>query len=121
MSEESLKINGDLSTWAPPGPRENLLWYAIDFDQTLAYGTWSVDNPTSIPGEPIWENIEKLNAVVAKGFKIAIHTARGWNDYEIIESWLNHFNIHFDKIICGKILAHRYVDDRAIDAANVEW
>lgn len=105
----------------PPEPRAELLWYAIDFDSTIAEGSWSIDNPNAVPGLPIAENIEKLKQVVQRGYKVAIHTSRGWGDYELVEAWMRHYHVPFDKIVCGKLLAHRYVDDRAVDAAEEVW
>lgn len=110
-----------MSDFLPPPPRGELKWYAIDFDQTIATGTWSVDTPNAVPGPPIVENVAKLNDVVARGHKVAIHTSRGWNDYELIESWLKHYGVHFDKIVCGKLLAAVYVDDRAVHASEDVW
>jgi len=105
--------------FVPPPIRDSLLWYAVDFDSTIATGTWSIDNPHSIPGAPM--NIHKLQEVIDAGFKVAIHTSRGWADYELVECWLLHHSIPFDKIVCGKLLAHRYVDDRAINAEANSW
>lgn len=110
-----------MNEFTPPPIRDDLLWYAIDLDKTLATGTWSIDNPHSIPGPPIQENVEKLKDVIRRGYKVAIHTSRGWADYELIEKWMNHYDIPFDKIICGKLLAFRYVDDRAVNADEESW
>lgn len=106
--------------YAPPPQPDELIWAAVDFDGTVCYSTWRVDNPTAPPGEPIWENIRKLNQLIDAGYKIVIHTSRAWADYVVIEHWFNHYGIHFDKIICGKLLAKVYVDDRAVNAFD-EW
>jgi len=104
-----------------PSPRGELLWYAIDFDGTLATGVWTPESSGREIGVPIKENINKLWEVVRAGFKISVHTARGWEHYEAIESWLNYYEVPFRRIVCGKILAHRYVDDRAISAFDDTW
>src|SRR5688572_24716606 len=98
--------------FVPPPPRGELLWDAVDFDGTLAYGTWSIDNPNAVPGKPILNNLLKLWELVRAGRKIIIHTARPSSDYELIESWLTHYGVPFDRIVTGKLLAARYIDDR---------
>jgi hypothetical protein len=109
-------------TFIPPQQRADLIWCAVDFDGTLAQSTWSPENPTAVPGEPIWENIVKLNKMVfVTGLKVVVHTSRSWADYEIIEAWLDHYNVPFSRIICGKLLAKVYIDDRGISAFDDSW
>ncbi len=98
-------------------PRTNLIWAAVDFDGTLAEHVW----PDPGIGEPIQDNIDKLVELVQNGYKIIIHTSRGWEGYELIEAWLNHYSIPFDRIVCGKLLAKVYIDDRAIPADAESW
>lgn len=105
----------------PPPPRGTLQWAAIDFDGTIAESCWSIDNQSSDCGKPIESGVRKLNDCRAQGYKIVIHTSRAWTDYEIIEAWLKHYGIHFDKIVCGKLLAHMYVDDRGVHASEDVW
>lgn len=100
---------------------DKLRWLAIDFDGTLALNTWSIDNPTSDLGKPIIENLAKLRAAVAAGYKIVIHTARPSTDYQVIESWLIENKVPFKFIQTGKILAALYVDDRARHADAESW
>lgn len=102
-------------------PRPDLLWWAIDLDQTLAEGLWSPENPTADIGQPLWQNVQKLGRVRQAGKKIVVHTSRGWHDYERIEEWLLHNDIDFDKIVPGKLLAHTYVDDRACHSDAETW
>lgn len=108
-------------TFQQPPPRSNLLWLAVDLDGTLAKPVWTPDNPTSEIGDPIWSNISKLRLAVEAGYKIVIHTSRPWTDYEAIESWLNHWRIPFSRIVCGKILAALYIDDRGRHADAESW
>lgn len=98
------------------GTLNELKWYAVDFDGTIA----SKNEDYSI-GEPILENIKKLQEVIDSGYKIVIHTARHWEEYQDIEHWLKKHKIPYKGIVCGKILAHRYVDDRAISAEKDCW
>jgi len=98
-------------------PRDDLIWMGIDLDGTLAEAVW----PDPGIGAPIARNVAKLNAVVSAGYKVVIHTSRPWSDYELIESWLNHHLIPFNTIVCGKLLVHRYVDDRAVHSEEDSW
>lgn len=101
--------------------RSQLLWVGVDLDGTLASPVWTPANPTSEIGDPIWSNVDKVKKLVADGYKIIIHTSRGWTDYEAIENWLIHYGIPFKEIQCGKPLYKAYIDDRAINAADEDW
>lgn len=114
-------MTSPLEQFQPPPPRDELLWDAVDFDGTLATGTWSIENPTAVPGPPILDNVRKLDQLRAAGRKIIIHTARPSSDYELIESWLMFWGIPFDRIVTGKLLAARYIDDRAVPADAESW
>lgn len=94
---------------------KTLKWLAVDFDGTLAESM-----PDYSIGPPITENIAKLLKCSEKGYKIIIHTARHWEEYKPIEEWLDQYNVPYKAIVCGKVLAHRYIDDRNIDI-NKEW
>lgn len=111
----------DYSRPAPVSQRSKLLWVGVDLDGTLAAPLWTPSNPTSEIGDPIWENVAKLKALVAQGYKPIIHTSRPWTDYEAIENYLVHYGIPFKEIQCGKPLYAAYIDDRAIDAADEDW
>lgn len=93
-----------------------LKWLAVDFDGTLA-----TVNPDYKIGVPIQENIDKLKACTDLGYKVIIHTARHWEQYSEIEEWLEKYGVPFKFIQCGKILAHRYIDDKAINANDWDW
>lgn len=103
-------------------PEKNeLIWYAIDLDGTLAQKLPDYTMGDTRIGPPIEENVEKLRKVVAKGYKIVIHTSRHWDNYALIEQWLNDNDIPYRGIVCGKLLAFKYVDDRAISADERSW
>lgn len=113
---------GDISMpFVPPAPRLDLLWLAVDLDGTLAKPVWTPDNPVSVIGDPIWGNVFKLRRAVAKGYKVIIHTARPWTDFEAIEAWCAHWVIPQRRIVCGKILAAAYLDDRGVHESAVSW
>jgi len=110
-----------MTDFIQPPPLERLLWLAIDLDGTLAEPLWTPDNPTSSIGEPIERNVAKLRAAHEAGYKIVIHTSRGWSDYRAIESWLLHWDIPFRNIVCGKVLAALYIDDRGRHESVESW
>jgi len=97
---------------------EKLIWYAVDFDDTLARNS---GHPDFTPTEPILENLTKLDQVHEAGYKVIIHTARPWADYELVEKWLEEYNVEYKSIVMGKLLVHRYVDDKAINADEESW
>lgn len=96
---------------------DELKWYFIDLDNTLAHPVW----PDPGIGEPIEENIKKLHEVVEAGYDIFIYTARHWGDYKQIQSWLRKHKIPFKGIVCGKPLCLKIVDDRAVAASARSW
>jgi hypothetical protein len=112
-----MKSNGP----EPVKPRDYLKWLAVDLDGTLAKGIWTPDNPTSAIGHPIWGNITKLTGLASEGWKVVIHTSRPWHDYEAIEAWLDHWDVPWKAIVCGKLLAAAYIDDRGINALDENW
>ena len=61
-----------------------------------------------------------FNVLVANGYKIIIHTSRAWNEYDIIEKWLDDWKIPHRRIVCGKLFAKYYIDDRNIEF-NGSW
>ena len=99
------------------GDRDVLKWLAVDLDGTLAETAF----PKKGIGPPIWKNIDKVHAAHRAGWKIVIHTSRGWADYELIERWGMVLGIPIDKIVCGKLLALRYIDDRNVDINAESW
>lgn len=107
--------------YSPPPPRGNLIWAAVDLDGTIAEPVWEPSNPTDDIGAPIERNVRKLIDLADAGYKIIIHTARPWTSLEAIEGWLRHHEIPFKQIECSKILAAKYVDDRAIHAEEDSW
>lgn len=87
-----------------------LTWYGIDFDGTLVYDKENLDEATPVP-----ENIELVRDLHKRGKKIIIYTARHWDQHPLIKRWLKENNVPFKMIVCGKLLAESYIDDRAIN------
>lgn len=107
-------------------PRGDLLWAAVDLDGTLAEGIWTPDNPTSDIGPvKVYPDgttaKDKCLGLVAAGYKIVVHTARGYTDLENIERWLEFNEIPYRQVVCGKLLAAVYIDDRNRDIFEKSW
>ena len=90
---------------------DKLKWLLVDLDDTVARNS---GHPRFILEQPVKGAREALERLTDKGYKITIFTARAWSDYEEIELWLLQHKIPFRRIICGKPLGHRLIDDRAI-------
>lgn len=109
------------SEWVPPPQRGRLDWAAVDLDGTLAKSEWTPDNPSAKIGEPMWPNIEKVRRLKKLGMTIVIHTARPWADYEQIQFWAAFHGVPIDHIVCGKLLAAVYIDDRNVQIDSDDW
>lgn len=53
-----------------------LKWLGVDFDGTLFNPLWSIENPTSDIGEPIWANVIKAKLAYEAGYKISSSRTR---------------------------------------------
>lgn len=89
-----------------------LNWLGIDFDDTIAHNT---GYPEFAPTNPIIGTKEAIEKLRNDGWKIVIHTARAWSEYDRVKKYLKEHSIYFDKIICGKLLVQYYIDDRSIE------
>ena len=80
----------------------------VDFDKTIAENT----------GHPLYIPIEGadrfLNKLVELGETIVIHTSRPDADKHKIKAWMEHYNLPFHEISCGKRLFKVYYDDKAV-------
>lgn len=95
----------------------DLIWIGVDFDKTLADNSGYPDYKIKKPMPGAVEAMKKLNKL---GWKIIINTARGYENYEMIESWCLKYKIPFRRIICGKPLVRWMIDDRNIEF-NGDW
>jgi hydroxymethylpyrimidine pyrophosphatase-like HAD family hydrolase len=89
--------------------RTDLIWYAIDFDGTIVDTKGPDYTPVKGPRLGVHQ---KLNELREMDYKIVIHTARPWADYEIVESYMRLWGLPWDRIVCGKLLAKKYIDDK---------
>jgi hydroxymethylpyrimidine pyrophosphatase-like HAD family hydrolase len=96
--------------------------YEIDLDGTLCTNT---DGAYGL-AEPLYENIQKVNALYEQGNTININTGRGsttgidW--YDLTEAQLKEWGIKFHSLTCGKKPYYDYIiDDKAINAMKEKW
>lgn len=99
--------------------------FAFDLDGTLAEDFEGEYDPTVI-GLPNQGTVEVLRLCKAAGLGVVIYTARD-ND-QVVADWLNQHDIPWDGInenpwapsTDAKMMAHAYIDDRAIAARTTE-
>lgn len=89
--------------------QKELIWAGIDLDKTVAERIW----PKEGIGAPIKGAHDALWEIKRMGYRVVIFTARGWDDYINIKTWLKDNNMPFNMIICGKPLLAFMVDDKA--------
>lgn len=94
-----------------PIQERQLKWLGIDLDKTVANNSLYPEYKLL---KPISGAREFLDQLEFDGWKIIIHTSRPWSDYDLIERWLIKYKIPHRRIVCGKLLAKYFVDDRAI-------
>lgn len=102
-------------------PPDGLKWVAVDFDNTLSRCRFNLETGDNLPREPMPGSLRKCRELIEHGYKIVIHTSRPWWDYELIEAWLDHYGYPYSAIVCGKLQAVAYVDDRNIDVNEPSW
>lgn len=100
-------------------PMANLRWIGVDLDDTLAHAVW----PDKGIGRPMWDNIQKLHDLLDKhpDWRAIIFTARAWEDYPVIEAWLDLHGVRYRRIFCGKPVLRAMIDDKGIPADAPDW
>ena len=81
---------------------------SVDLDGVLCR---SVPPDKYASAQSIPENIEKVNKLFDKGWRIVIYTARGWFQYDMTEDWLKRHNVKYSQLVMGKVFAMMYIDD----------
>jgi hypothetical protein len=97
-------------------PSDKLSWLGIDFDGVLCHS----EPPDYEPEYPLKGAVDGMRRLHDLGWKLHIFTARPWFDYQKVEDWLNLHDVPFRRIICGKPLFFRLIDDRNIEFTNWE-
>jgi len=101
----------DFEDYARLLQNQDLRWIGVDFDNVIARSIW----PKSGIGEPMPGVKKSIKALIKKGYKIVVWTARPWSDYENVERWCKDNGIEVRRIICGKPLVRWLIDDRNIE------
>jgi hypothetical protein len=99
------------------GPTSDNKRVGIDFDDTLARKIW----PEKGIGAPIEHNFKKLRELVAEGWEPVIHTARHWDDYDLIKDFMSVMGFPSIRVICGKPLFKKYIGDEAENEREASW
>ena len=85
----------------------------VDIDETICNTPEDRNYAKSIP---IVENIEKINKLYDEGNTIIYWTARGsgsgLNWYDLTESQLKKWGVHYNKLIFGKPSYDVFIDDK---------
>ena len=95
--------------------------YVIDIDNTICIQNGSDYRNAN----PIPERISKANKLYDEGHVIWYYTARGtetgadWR--ELTQKQLGKWGVKYHKLLFGKPGADRYVDDKAVNAAQEVW
>ena len=88
---------------------------AVDLDGTLCSGE-SFTEEDCIKAEPIWDMIIMVNDVLYKKKEcfIIIYTARREFLRNATEFWLKKYGVKYHTLVCEKLWAQYYIDDRNI-------
>ncbi len=88
---------------------EDVKWWGVDFDGTLAHNTGIPEFKVLGPVDGAVKTLQLIDSI---GYKITVFTARPWADYNNIEAWCDYYQVPVRRIICGKPLLHTLYDDR---------
>lgn len=91
---------------------------ACDLDGTLCEGE-AFSDIDCINAKPIWKMIKKINALHRKGNFIIIYTARKEYLRNATEYWLKKHQVEYNVLVCGKMWATVYIDDRNLKISDL--
>lgn len=101
-------------------PMGKKLTIAIDIDGTVAdssgidFDQAEIKPEVLLVAKPIQGAVEAVKKLFEEGHKIVFYTARSMSSKQITERWLNKHGFPFHHVECEKLVAHVYIDDRAI-------
>ena len=107
-------------------PLGKKLTIAIDLDGTVADCTDvdfdKVDKDPSelMKAKPIKGALESVKKLHAQGNTIVFYSSRDHGSKEVTELWLEEHGFPFDHVELEKLVAHIYIDDRAINGCDWE-
>ena len=84
---------------------------AIDLDGTLVHDAKTLSDVSFTPLKGVSEFTTRLKNL---GCTIVIHTARPHTQFKQIRDALYRNGIIFDSIVCAKVPAHLYIDNRGL-------
>ena len=98
----------------------------MDIDDTISFAKTYADPGIYAEAEPNTELIATMQRLSKEGYKFILHTSRGWiscdEDPERakkkylkqIETWMQKYEVPYERIIFGKPFGIIYVDDKSI-------
>ena len=88
---------------------------AVDLDKTLCLGESFTENDC-LQAIPIPEMIYAVNNKIYKNGKcfVIIYTARREFLRNATEFWLKKYRVRYHALVCGKLWANYYIDDRNV-------
>jgi len=93
---------------------------AVDFDGTITNGgEWNEESNPMEPNHAMKQHLIK-EFDGTKGAFIVVYTARPHIHHEFLRRWLTKYGIPFNAIVCGKVRADVYIDDKAINAREIQ-
>ena len=92
-------------------------WIGVDWDGVVVYNSGA---PNFVPTMNVPGAVDSLKRLDSMGYKIIIYTSRPWADYKPIEEWCTEHDIPARRIICGKPLFLKMIDDLNIEF-NGDW
>lgn len=105
---------------------------AVDFDGTLTNGGYLIKeeeveagthyDETTLPMKlnPSMRNFLEEEHDTPGGCFIVVYTARPHSHHGFLYRWLTQHGVPFDAIVCGKIRADMYIDDKAFTPEDIE-
>jgi len=96
---------------------------AVDFDGTLTIEVGVRNDPSTwVPThdkKPNEKIVGWINKMFKEGHTIIVHTARWQSEYAKVRAWLEVNKVAYHAIVCGKLIADVYLDDKAMKLEDV--
>ena len=105
-------------------PLGDKLTIAIDLDGTVAdctdvdFDKVDKDPEELMKAKPIEGALEAVRKLHEQGNTIVFYSSRDYGSKEVTEKWLKKHGFPFHHVELEKLVAHIYIDDRAINGCN---